>query len=72
MVPIMTCKPWKPVPKKKQEPYAPSDIVKDDTEYSIPWQAVNTIASITVKTKPYKAPLLLPCISEWCAYVTVT
>jgi len=29
-------------------------------------------ANITVNTQPYKAPLLLPCIKEWCAYVTVT
>lgn len=25
-----------------------------------------------VYTKPYKAPLLLPCIKEWWLYVTVT
>lgn len=46
--------------------------MKEDTEYSIPWKAVNTIAKITVKTIPYKAPLLFPCIKEWWAYVTIT
>jgi len=40
--------------------------------YSIPWKAVNIIANITVKTNPYKAPALFPCIKEWWAYVTVT
>lgn len=30
------------------------------------------MAKITVVIRPYKAPLLLPCINEWCAYVTVT
>lgn len=28
-------------------------------------------AKIIVNTKPYKAPLLFPCIKEWWAYVTV-
>jgi hypothetical protein len=28
--------PWKPVPKKKHVPKAPSLIVKDETLYSIP------------------------------------
>jgi hypothetical protein len=46
--------------------------VKDDTVYSTPWNPVNIIANIIVNTKPYKLPFLLPCINEWCAYVTVT
>ena len=46
--------------------------MNDETEYSIPWKAVNITAKIIVKTKPYNAPLLLPCIKEWWAYVTVT
>jgi len=46
--------------------------VNDETEYSIPWKAVNMIAKIIVNTKPYNDPLLLPCIKEWWAYVTVT
>jgi hypothetical protein len=33
---------------------------------------VNIIASIIVYTKPYKAPLLSPCIKQWWLYVTVT
>ena len=40
--------------------------------YSIPWNAVNIIANITVTSNPYRAPALLPCIKEWWAYVTVT
>jgi hypothetical protein len=46
--------------------------VKEETEYSTPWKNVNTIANIIVTTVPYKAPFLLPCINEWCAYVIVT
>jgi len=46
--------------------------VKDETEYSTPWKAVNITAKIIVNTKPYKDPLLFPCINEWWAYVTVT
>ena len=40
--------------------------------YSIPCSAVNIIANIIVYIAPYKAPLLLPCIKEWCEYVIVT
>lgn len=32
---------------------------------------MNAKANTTVKTIPYKDPLLLLCITEWCAYVTV-
>jgi hypothetical protein len=39
--------------------------VKEDTEYSTPWNIVNIIANIIVTTVPYKAPFLLPCINEW-------
>jgi hypothetical protein len=46
--------------------------VKEDTEYSTPCKKVNTIANIIVTIVPYKAPFLLPCINEWCAYVIVT
>jgi len=46
--------------------------VKDDTLYSTPWKPVNITANKTVASKPYKVPLLLPCIKEWWAYVTVT
>ena len=46
--------------------------MKEETVYSTPWKIVNIIAKITVATNPYKAPLLLPCITEWWAYVTVT
>jgi hypothetical protein len=33
---------------------------------------VNITAKIIVYIAPYKAPLLLPCIKEWCEYVIVT
>jgi hypothetical protein len=46
--------------------------VKEDTLYSTPWKTVNTTANKTVPIKPYRAPLLLPWITEWWAYVTVT
>jgi hypothetical protein len=46
--------------------------VKEDTEYSTPWKKVNITANIIVTNVPYKAPFLLPCINEWCAYVIVT
>jgi hypothetical protein len=38
--------------------------VKEDTLYSIPWNAVNIIANNTVAIEPYKAPFLPPCIKE--------
>ena len=63
--------PWKPVPKKKQAPKILSLIVKDDTLYSNPWKPVKITANIIVTIEPYKAPLLLPWIKEWWAYVTV-
>jgi len=50
--------------KIKTRSNAPSVIVKDETEYSIPWKPVNIIAKTIVKIKPYNAPLLLPCIRE--------
>jgi hypothetical protein len=46
--------------------------VNEETVYSTPWNVVNTTAKTIVAIKPYKAPLLFPCIKEWCAYVTVT
>jgi hypothetical protein len=39
--------------------------VKEETEYSTPWKPVKITAKIIVNTKPYKAPLLFPCIKEW-------
>lgn len=57
--------PWKPVPKKKHVPKAPSLIVKDETLYSTPWKTVNIIANNTVAIDPYKAPFLSPYIKEW-------
>jgi hypothetical protein len=61
-VPTITCIPWKPVPKKKHVPKAPSLIVKEDTLYSKPWKPVNIAANKIVATEPYKAAVLLPCI----------
>ena len=71
-VPIITCKPWNPVPKQKHEPKAPSLIVNEETEYSTPWKPVNINANTIVNNAPYKAPFLFPCIKEWCEYVIVT
>lgn len=36
----MTCKPWKPVAIKNVDPYTPSEIVKDVSEYSEAWRSV--------------------------------
>ena len=44
--------------------------MKFDIKYSLPCKVVNKKAKITVKTKPYNAPTLIPCIIEWWAYVT--
>ena len=33
---------------------------------------MKTIANITVKIEPFKAPFLFPCIIQWWAYVMVT
>ena len=60
IVPIITWKPWNPVPKKKHVPNAPSLIVNEDTLYSIPWKIVNINANNTVAIDPYKAPFLSP------------
>jgi len=38
--------------------------VNEETEYSTPWNAVKTRANIIVNTAPYKAPFLIPWISE--------
>jgi len=46
--------------------------VKDETEYSTPWKAVNITANVVVNTKAYSDALLFPWINEWWAYVTVT
>lgn len=72
MVPIITWNPWNPVPKKKHDPKAPSDKVNEETSYSIPWNKVNTSASITVNAAPNSPLLLRPCIKEWWQYVIVT
>jgi len=47
-------------------------MVNEETVYSTPWKPVKTRAKKTVASIPFKAPLLFPCIKEWCAYVTVT
>ena len=71
IVPIITCNPWKPVPKKKDAPNTPSLIVKDDTLYSIYWKIVNIIANSIVYNEPYNVPPLTLFISAWWAKVTV-
>lgn len=52
--PIITWNPWKPVPKKKQDPKIPSDIVNALAKYSTACKTVKNIASTTVKSKPFK------------------
>ena len=41
-------------------------MVKDATEYSTPWKAVNIKAKPTVKTNAYKPAFLFAWINEWC------
>jgi hypothetical protein len=60
IVPIITCNPWNPVPKKKVDPYTLSLIVKDDTEYSTYCNVVNIKAANTVKNAPNKPSILAP------------
>lgn len=45
--------------------------VNEETVYSTPWSRVNIKAKTTVKNIPSKDPSLLPCITQWWAYVTV-
>ena len=71
MVPIITCNPWNPVPKKKHVPNTLSLMVKEETLYSMPWNIVNTTAKKIVAINPYNVPALFPWIKEWCAKVTV-
>lgn len=51
-VPINTWNPWKPVPKKKHDPYTPSAIVNPAFTYSTPCRAVNRIANTNVIVIP--------------------
>lgn len=39
-VPIITCRPWKPVATKNSEPYTLSEIVNGVSMYSDIWRAV--------------------------------
>jgi len=71
IVPIITCSPWNPVPKKKQVPNAPSLIVNEDTLYSITCSKVKTTAKIIVNIVPYNPPDLFLLIKEWWPYVIV-
>ena len=70
-VPIITCKPWNPVLKKKVEPYVLSVRVNEDTAYSTAWNVVKTKANTIVTSVPSRDPSLLPCITEWWPYVIV-
>ena len=63
-VPIITCKPWNPVPKQKHDPKTPSLIVNEDTLYSITCNPVNITARTIVYINPYKALALFPSIIE--------
>lgn len=71
IVPIITCKPWNPVLKKKQDPYIPSLIVKVETKYSTDWSVVNIKAAITVNNAPNNPLFLSPFIKKWWLNVRV-
>lgn len=64
---MITCNPWNPVPKKKQDPKAPSDMVNEQTEYSTTCNIVNKTARFKVAINPKSVALLAPFIKEWCA-----
>jgi hypothetical protein len=60
-VPTNTWKPWKPVAKKKVDPYIPSLILKGASIYSNSCSVVNITPKHTVKDKlAIKSNLSLP------------
>jgi len=72
VVPIITWIPWNPVAIKNVAPYAESEMVKDDSQYSR--------ACRDVKYSPRATVIMSPClvwekflsIIPWWAHVTVT
>lgn len=71
-VPIITCKPWKPVATKKVEPYTESEIQNEASIYSIAWRAVKYKPNTIVNKRPCFAWVKLFSTIEWWAQVTVT
>lgn len=59
------------MPKKKQEPNIPSDIVNELAKYSTDCKTVKNKASWIVNNKTFKKSDLSPLIMEWCDWVTV-
>ncbi len=45
--------------------------MNEETVYSTAWSTVNIKANTTVRSIPSKDPSLLPCITQWWAYVIV-
>lgn len=72
IVPIITCKPWKPVGTKNVEPYTESERQNGACRYSNTWHKVNTSPNKQVKFKPRVAQFFLPLTILWWAQVTVT
>jgi hypothetical protein len=57
IVPIITCKPCKPVKAKKADPYTLSEKLKGASKYSPICNAVNKIANNNVTINPVTALL---------------
>jgi len=55
IVPMITCNPWKPVAKKKMEPYTLSFILNGQWIYSKTWHDVKTTPRTNVMNKPFTA-----------------
>ena len=72
ILPIITCKPWKPVATKKVLPYTESAIVKLASMYSIVCRAVKIKPSKIVNNNACSVSEWLFSSIEWWAHVTVT
>ena len=70
IVPTCTWSPWKPVARKKVEPYTESEIWNGLSIYSSAWNPVKKNARITVKARLIIASFRYPATIEWWAHVT--
>ena len=70
IVPTCTWSPWKPVARKKVEPYTESEIWNGLSIYSSAWNPVKKNARITVKARLIIASFRYPATIEWWAQVT--
>jgi hypothetical protein len=59
VVPIITCRPWKPLATKNVDPYAESAIVNGASKYAYACSAVKYKPSSTVKNNPCVACVAL-------------